>query len=110
MELLKIFALLITLTAVFSYLNHRFIGLPVSIGVMLIALLLSLALNLLGLAGLGLEQHAERWLSAVEFEDTLLQGMLSFLLFAGALHINLDDLSRQKWFVGCSTWKWIRPR
>ncbi len=58
MELLNIFALLIALTAVFSYLNHRFIGLPVSIGVMLIALMLSVLLNLLGLFGLGLERQA----------------------------------------------------
>ena len=100
MELLNIFALLIALTAVFSYLNHRFIGLPVSIGVMLIALLLSVLLNLLGLLGLGLERQAAPWLNAIEFEETLLHGMLSFLLFAGALHINLNDLAERKWSIG----------
>ena len=100
MELLNIFALLIALTAVFSYLNHRFIGLPVSIGVMLIALLLSVLLNLLGLFGLGLERQAATWLNAIEFEETLLHGMLSFLLFAGALHINLNDLAERKWSIG----------
>ncbi len=100
MELLNIFALLIALTAVFSYLNHRFIGLPVSIGVMLIALLLSVLLNLLGLFGLGLERQAATWLNAIEFEETLLHGMLSFLLFAGALHININDLAERKWSIG----------
>ncbi len=100
MELLNIFALLIALTAVFSYLNHRFIGLPVSIGVMLIALLLSVLLNLLGLLGLGLERQAATWLNTIEFEETLLHGMLSFLLFAGALHINLNDLAERKWSIG----------
>jgi CPA1 family monovalent cation:H+ antiporter len=100
MELLNIVALLVVLTAVFSYLNHRYIGLPVSIGVMLIALALSVVLNLLGLFGVGLERQAETWLRAIEFEETLLQGMLSFLLFAGALHINLNDLAERKWSIG----------
>ena len=100
MELLDILALLITLTALFGYLNYRTIRLPMSIGVMLIALVFSLFLNLLGVFGLGLEEHAERWLQAIEFEDALLQGMLSFLLFAGALHINLNDLAERKWSIG----------
>jgi len=99
MELLNIFALLLALTAVFSYLNHRFIGLPVSIGVMLIALLLSVLLNVLGLLGLGLDRQAATWLGAIEFEETLLHGMLSFLLFAGALHINVNDLRDRKWSI-----------
>ena len=92
MDLFNIIAILITLTAVFSYVNHRYIGLPVTIGVMLIALSLSLALNLLGALGFGLKQHAAVLLSSIDFNKTLLQGMLSFLLFAGALHINIDDL------------------
>jgi CPA1 family monovalent cation:H+ antiporter len=42
---------------------------------------------------------AARVLQSVDFGQTLLQGMLSFLLFAGALHINLNDLAKQKWVV-----------
>lgn len=92
MDLFNILAVLITLTAIFSYINHRYIGLPVTIGVMLIALLFSLLLNLLGIFGLGLKQYAEMLLAGIDFDKTLLHGMLSFLLFAGALHINIEDL------------------
>ena len=100
MDLFNILAVLVTLTALFSYINHRFIGLPVTIGVMLIALSLSLALNLLGLLGFGLKDHAEALLGSIDFDKTLLHGMLCFLLFAGALHINIDDLLERKWSIG----------
>ena len=99
MDLITIIAILITLTALFSYLNHRFIGLPTTIGVMFIALLVSLLLIVLNAFGLGLHAHARRILSGIQFDKTLLQGMLSFLLFAGALHINLDDLLARKWSI-----------
>lgn len=100
MELFNIVAILVTLTAVFSYINYRYIGLPVTIGVMLIALSTSLTLNLLGSFGLGLEQRAETLLRSIDFDKTLLHGMLSFLLFAGALHININDLLERKWSIG----------
>ncbi len=100
MDLFTILAILITLAAVFSYLNHRYIGLPVTIGVMLIALVMSLMLNLLGSFGLGLKQQAELLLGSVDFSKTLLHGMLSFLLFAGALHIDINDLTELKWSIG----------
>ncbi len=100
MDLFTILAILITLAAVFSYLNHRYIGLPVTIGVMLIALVMSLMLNLLGSFGLGLKQQAELLLGSIDFSKTLLHGMLSFLLFAGALHIDINDLTELKWSIG----------
>ena len=99
MDLFNILAILLTLTALFSYLNHRYIGLPVTIGVMLIALSMSLLLNLLGSFGLDLEEQVERMLREIDFDKTLLHGMLSFLLFAGALHINLNDLAERKWSI-----------
>lgn len=99
MHLFEVFALLITVTAGFSYLNHRVIGLPTTIGVMLIALLGSLLLQVSDYAGLGLESHAEAWLSQIDFNEALLHGMLSFLLFAGALHININDLLDKKWVI-----------
>ena len=100
MDLFNIIAILITLTAVFSYLNHRFIGLPVTIGVMLIALVLSLALNLLDTVGFDIKDYAAVLLGSIDFNKTLLHGMLSFLLFAGALHINIQDLMERKWSIG----------
>lgn len=100
MDLFGILAILITLTAVFSYINHRYVGLPVTIGVMVIALAMSLTLNLLGSFGLGLRQQAEILLRSIDFNQTLLHGMLSFLLFAGALHIDINDLIELKWSIG----------
>jgi len=100
MSLFEIIAVLITVTAVFTYINHRWIGLPVTIGVMLMAMVMSLSLHLIDLLGFHLEQQATDLLHAIDFNKTLLHGMLSFLLFAGALHININDLADQKWTIG----------
>ncbi|MGD2098007.1 MAG: sodium:proton antiporter [Desulfobacterales bacterium] len=99
MKLFNILAILITLSAGFSYINHRFIRLPTTIGIMIISLLVSLGLIALGTLGFGLEDDARILLKSIDFDETLLHGMLSFLLFAGALHVNLVDLSRQKYII-----------
>lgn len=98
MTIFQIIAILITLTALFSYFNYRYIKLPTTIGVMLIALAVSLLM--IGLAALGfpgIRESATRVVGAIDFDDTLMQGMLSFLLFAGALHIDLSQLRENKW-------------
>ncbi len=100
MKLFNILAVLITLSAGFSYINHRFIRLPTTIGLMAIALLVSLGLIALGPLGFGLKEDARLLLNSVDFDETLLHGMLSFLLFAGALHVNLADLAKQKYIIG----------
>ena len=100
MKLFNILAILITLSATFSYINHRFIRWPTTIGLMVIALLLSLGLIALGPLGFGLKEDARLLLDSIDFNETLLHGMLSFLLFAGALHVNLTDLARQKYIIG----------
>lgn len=100
MSLIETITILVCLSAVFSYLNHKYLKLPVTIGLMAIALVLSLVLLLLGKLGYGIEAEAESFIRGIDFDETLLHGMLSFLLFAGALHINLDDLLEQKWFIG----------
>lgn len=99
MGLFEIIAILITLAAGFSYVNDRYLGLPGTIGLFLIALLFSLALIGLDWAGWNISHRAEAILSRIDFNETLLHGMLSFLLFAGALHVNLDDLARCKWII-----------
>jgi CPA1 family monovalent cation:H+ antiporter len=100
MKLFNILAILVTLSASFSYINHRFIRLPTTIGLMVIALLVSLGLIALPPLGFGLKEDARLLLASVDFDETLLHGMLSFLLFAGALHVNLADLARQKYIIG----------
>ena len=100
MNILNIAAILITVSALFSFVNHRFIKLPTAIGLMLISLVASLLLLAAGKLGWGhLESQARILLDSIDFNETLMQGMLSFLLFAGALHINLDDLAKQKWVI-----------
>lgn len=100
MEIIDLIAILITLTAVFAYINERFIKLPTAVGVMIIALVFSVVLLTLGKLGVGnLTETAQELLENVDFNKTLLHGMLSCLLFAGALHINIDDLAEQKWVI-----------
>ncbi len=96
MTVFQIIAILISLTAIFSYLNYRYFKLPATIGVMLIALLFSLGLIAFGHYVPWIHAGAKQLLRQIDFDQTLMQGMLSFLLFAGALHINLDDLAEHK--------------
>ena len=100
MDLLQITAVLITLTAVFSFLNHVYLKLPATIGVMAISMALSLMLLILGSMGFPLLLEQEKtFLAGIDFSATLLHGMLSFLLFAGALHVDLNRLSEMKWII-----------
>jgi len=95
MRLFDILALLLSLAALFAYLNHRLLRLPAAIGLMLIALLASLGLIGLHALGFHLEEPIKLMLNQIDFDETVLHGLLGFLLFAGALHINLADLARQ---------------
>lgn len=91
----------LVITAVLAYVNHRFVGLPTTIGVMAIALLLSLGLIALDRLGFGaLRDYETALLRSIDFSDLLMQGMLSLLLFAGALHIDLGALRTHRWSVG----------
>ncbi len=93
---MNLWAALITITALFSFVNFRYIRLPTTIGVMLIALVVSLGLIGLGHLGVGFEKQAASLLKSVHLDEAILRGMLSFLLFAGALHINLNELREQR--------------
>lgn len=100
MEILNTIAILLTLSAVFSYLNYRFIKLPTTIGIMLISLVISLFLLISGKLGFfDISQQVSALIKGIDFHTALMNGMLSFLLFAGALHINLNELSKQKWII-----------
>ena len=83
----------LVITALLAYVNQRLVGLPTTIGVMVIALLMSL--GLIGLDRLGyatLHDYEIHLLRSIDFSEVLMQGMLSVLLFAGALHIDLGRL------------------
>jgi CPA1 family monovalent cation:H+ antiporter len=91
----------LVLTALLAYVNLRFIGLPTVIGVMAIALLLSFVLIGLDHLGIGrLHDFEVSLLASIDFSDVLMQGMLSLLLFAGALHIDVAELKSYWWQVG----------
>lgn len=96
MSIFEMIAILISLTALFSYLNHRFFKLPATIGVMLISLVMSLALIGAGHFAPSIQAEAVRLTKQIDFNDALMQGMLCFLLFAGALQIDLSELRDQK--------------
>ena len=88
-------------TALLSYFNERFIGLPTAVGVMSIALLLSLALIGLDSLGFGaLRDYETSLIQSIDFSELLMQGMLSILLFAGALHVDISRLRRFRWQIG----------
>jgi CPA1 family monovalent cation:H+ antiporter len=91
--MLDVVAICLVLTALLAYVNHRFIGLPPTIGIMGVALLLSSALLGLNAVGVsGLHDREVALLASINFTDVLMQGMLSILLFAGALHVDLSQL------------------
>ena len=100
MEMLDLAAFLLTLAAIFSYINFRFLKLPTTIGIMLIAMLISISLVVLGHCGFeGIQNKATVVLEGIDFNKALMHGMLSFLLFSGALHVNLEDLDQHKWII-----------
>jgi len=99
MHLIDLLALLVVLSALFGYLNHRWLQLPTTIGLMALSLGMSLLLIAVGHWWPGGREAAAAMLRGIDFDTFLLQGMLSFLLFAGALHVNLDDLYKQRWVV-----------
>lgn len=99
MTMVNVLAILISLAALFSYINAKFIKLPTTIGLLLISLVMSLVIIASDSLGFGWEQPARELLANIDFNQTLMHGMLSALLFAGALHVHLDELARQKWVV-----------
>lgn len=87
-------AVLILLAAVLGYANHRLLRLPSAVGMTLMGALASLAVIGIGAAfpSWGLAPLVERFLTGIDFHATLMEGMLSFLLFAGALHVDWHDM------------------
>jgi len=100
MNIFHTIAILLTLTALGSYLNQRFLKLPATIGLLAFAFLISLFTMVLGRLGWVALGPASSFIRQIDFSAVLLHGLLSFLLFAGALHINLDDLKTVRWQVG----------
>lgn len=96
MELYYSFSVLIVLTAIFSYVNERYLKLPSTIGIMLMAMLVSIALVITGNIFPNLFASFSRFIANLDFTEILMGAMLNFLLFAGAIHVRLKDLREQR--------------
>ncbi len=98
--MLDVVAICLVITALLAWVNVRFVRLPTTIGVMVIAL--GLSLGVLALDHLGwvttIRRHEQSLLASIDFSRALMDGMLSLLLFAGALHVDASAL-RERWSV-----------
>ena len=95
MQLYDLITIIISLTAVFSYLNIRYIKLPGTIGIMLISIVSSLMVIAIGFFKPGFFKQVTSLISTIDFHTALMKVMLSFLLFAGAMHINYNKLKKE---------------
>lgn len=94
-------AILIVLSALLGWINHRFLKLPSTVALTMMGALASVVViavdrllpqsDLAGIVG--------GFLEGIDFHETLMEGMLSFLLFAGALHVDIDQLRRGRWQI-----------
>ncbi|WP_258097344.1 cation:proton antiporter [Marinoscillum pacificum] len=96
MSIFNIITTLIIISAIFAFINTKFLKLPFTIGLMIIAIVFTLLVTILGHINQFILNEAKEFVQAIDFETALLDIMLSFLLFAGALHTNLDALKTHK--------------
>ncbi len=96
MSIFAFISIIVTLAAVFSLLSVRFLRLPASVGTMALASVSAMGVVIAGQRMPGMHAFAVRLFNELNFHDLVLHGMLAFLLFAGALHLDLDELRRQK--------------
>jgi CPA1 family monovalent cation:H+ antiporter len=98
-DMMPSFALLsalVTLGALFSFLSYRVLRLPSSIGTMLLSLAAACALIVGGHAVPAVQARAHLLVAGIDFNQVVLHGMLAFLLFAGALQLDLKQLGRER--------------
>lgn len=96
MDLYFTFSVLIVLSALFSFINSRFLKLPPAIGIMLLAILTSISLVGLNHTVPAFSQYFSGLVAQIDFPGVLMGAMLNFLLFAGAIHVSLQELHKQR--------------
>jgi CPA1 family monovalent cation:H+ antiporter len=99
MDYYSIITILIVLSALFGYLNVRFLKLPITIGLMVITIVFTMVVLAISQFDDTLLLHEKHLISSIDFKAVLFDIMLSFLLFAGALHTNFEQLKIQRWPV-----------
>lgn len=97
MDIFTLVTIVIVLSALFGYVNVRFLKLPVTIGLMVVSILFSVIVLVIGRYNSTLLELEEQLVLQIDFQEVLLEGMLSFLLFAGALHVNFKELKELRW-------------
>ncbi|MGP1990474.1 cation:proton antiporter [Zobellia laminariae] len=99
MDLFTIISILMVLVSIFAYLNTRFLKLQTTIGTMIISIVFSL--GILGLSKLFPEliKFEKDIVGSIDFKKLLMDGLLSFMLFAGAVHVNINELKSEKWKI-----------
>jgi len=102
MSIFSIGAILVGLSALFGYINHRFFHLPHTIGLVVFALLASLSIIGLDLItpSVQIGHRVSSVLREIDFNETLMHGMLSFLMFAGALHADFSAIKNSRLTIG----------
>lgn len=95
-------AVLLAIAAACGYLNYRLLRLPATSGTLAVALVSSFVIVIIEsfAPGWSLRNHVATFLEDIDFNRTLMRGLLSFLLFAGALHVDLEGLWQHKWTIG----------
>jgi Na+:H+ antiporter len=99
MDLLTIITILVCISAIFSYVNERFLKLPGTIGVVTISVVVSVLILVAGKTGSGLSETIIKFAASINFSKVLLDVMLGLLLFASALHFDYHKLKEQRWPV-----------
>ena len=102
LSLFEIAAAMLVLSALFGWINHAFLKLPHTIGLLIMALVASFVLLGLEFAfpALGLTETVKSAIGQIDFNETVMNGMLAFLLFAGALHVDMAFLKSRRWAIG----------
>jgi Na+:H+ antiporter len=96
MSIFHAISLIVTMVALFGYLNQRFTHLPDTVGTTAIGLLAAIGVTAYGAYDPAVVQWAQRTVANIDFSEVVFHGMLGMLLFAGSLHINLGDLGRER--------------
>lgn len=99
MSVQLVVGILLTVTALAGFINYKYIKMPNSIGLTLVTLVLSFGLMLLGKLGIELDLKLADLLTQIDFKRTVMEFMLSFILFAGSLHINAGHMYKFRWQI-----------
>ena len=99
MSTFQVISAVVCLVAVFGYLNHRFVRLPDAIGITAIGVLVSIGAIVLARFDAAVATEIRVAVDRIDFPEILLHGVLGLLLFAGSLHIDINDVAKEKWLI-----------